>query len=347
MAASKIIRVLIAVAIASWFVACDDESTVAPPPLPPQLSLDVYNSSTGLPSDDVYDIYEDSQGRIWFATQQGLGVLDDGDITIINQADGLIHPNTRAVRELGGKVYVATWGGGVAVYDGASWSTLPIATPGLVNGSVMNITVDAPYLFFATAAGVSQYNPTTGLWRRFTSLLPKPRWTDTNKKILENLEISSIVARTTPRGYEVWMGAVYGGITVWRPEINDFKTYTTANSGLPGKMINAMHYNSTDGLYWIGTAVNGIASVDVPNSTWKHYDQVDGLPSDVVNSITSDQDGVVWVATNKGIAKQNGNGFVGYGKASGLPEERVRKVFVDSQNRVWLGFVDGGAAMIK
>lgn len=330
-----------------WFVACNDTSTVAPPPLPPQLSLQVYNGNNGLPSDDVYDIYADSQGRVWFATQLGLGLLDNGTMITINQADGLIHPNTRAVLEFKGKIYVATWGGGVAVYDGVSWGSILVATPGLVNGSVMSIAADDTYLYFATAAGVSQHDPVAGTWRRFTALLPKPRWTDTNKKILENVETSSIVSMNTPRGAEVWMGAVYGSITVWRPAINDFITYTPKNSGLPGKMINAIHYSSADGLFWIGTSLHGLASVDVPNSIWKHYDQVDGLPSAVINSIATDQSGTVWVATNEGIAKQQGDGFIGYGRASGLPGERVRKVYVDPQNRVWLGFVEGGAAMIK
>lgn len=330
-----------------WLVACDDDITVAPPPIPPQLSLDVYNSDNGLPSDDVYDICVDSQGRTWFATQQGLGLLDNGTIITINQADGLIHPNTRSIKEFNGKMYVATWGGGVGVYDGVSWTTIAPATPGLVNGSVMSIALDDTSLYFATAAGVSQYNPTSGLFMRFTEILPKPRWTATNKKILNDIQTSSIVAMNTSRGPEVWMGAIYGYITVWRPAINDFITYTPDNSGLPHRMINDIKYNSVDGKFWIGMALSGIASVDVANSTWTHYDQVNGLPSSVVNSIAIDQSGAVWVATNEGIAKQDGANFIGYGKASGLPEERVRRVYVDAQNRVWLGFVEGGAAMLK
>jgi ligand-binding sensor domain-containing protein len=344
--ASKIIRVLLAVLIAMWVVACEDDKIVDPPPLPPQLSLELYNDGNGLPSNDVFDILVDSQGRTWFATQLGLGLLENGTMRTINQADGLIHPNTRAVVEFKGKMYIATWGGGVAVYAGAAWSTLTVAN-GLVSGSVMSIAVDDTSLYFATPVGVSQYNPTSGLFKRFTVLEKKNRWTATKKGILEFVETSSVLALVTPRGPEIWFGALYGFITVWRPQINDFITYSKSNSSIPGHLINVLHYNGVDGMIWVGTATSGIASVDVPNSTWTRYDAVDGLPSSVVYSITSDQAGRMWVGTSEGVAKQDGNGFIGYGRASGLPEERVRKVYVDSQNRVWLGFIEGGAALIK
>lgn len=338
--------VLLAVLIALLFVACDDDNTVEPPPLPPQLSLDHYHSNNGLPNDDVYDIFVDSQGRTWFATQKGLGVLDNGTMSTIGQIDGLIHPNTRAVAEFDGKFYIGTWGGGVGVYDGVSWEEITVST-GFISNSIMSIAVDDTSLYFATVQGVSQYNPTSGVFKRFTALAPSRQWTATNKRILRDIQTSSVEAILTPRGPEVWMGAVYGYITVWRPAINNFITYSASNSGLPGESINAIKYNSADGLFWVGTALHGVASVDVPNSTWTHYEQTQGLPSSVINSIAVDQSGVVWVATNEGIAKKEGSRFISYSKASGLPEERVRKVFIDSQDRIWLGFVEGGAALLK
>lgn len=338
---------MLAVVVALSFAACDDDTTVAPPPPPAQLSLTIYNTANGLPNNDVYDIMVDSQGRTWFATEQGLGVLEGNSIEIINQANGLVHPNTRALLEFGGKIYIGLWGGGVTIYDDGNWKTLTTER-GLISSSVMSIAADDTSLYFATPLGVQQYKPSTDAFvKRFTALLPRPRWTATNKRILANVQISSVVPIDTPRGPEIWMGAIYGYITIWRPNADDFITYTPENSGLPGEMINDMLFNQADGRFWIATSLHGIAAVDVPNSTWWHFDQLDGLPSSVIQSIAVMQDGTIWAATNEGIAKQDGNGFVGYGVASGLPTERVRRVYVDPQDNVWFGFVEGGAAKLN
>jgi ligand-binding sensor domain-containing protein len=59
-----------------------------------------------------------------------------------------------------------------------------------------------------------------------------------------------------------------------------------------------------------------------------------------------DQNGTVWVGTQKGVCRKSGSSFISYINGSGIPEERVRKVYIDGQNRVWLGFIGGGAARV-
>lgn len=54
----------------------------------------VYSSFTvenGLPSNEVYDIFEDSLGYIWFATDHGIARYDGYDFRSFSTADGLVH----------------------------------------------------------------------------------------------------------------------------------------------------------------------------------------------------------------------------------------------------------------
>jgi ligand-binding sensor domain-containing protein len=79
-----------------------------------------------------------------------------------------------------------------------------------------------------------------------------------------------------------------------------------------------------------------------------------GLVSDLVGSVAVNNvsspwpKGTVWVATQNGLTKISPEGTeVNYVDGSGLPNLRVRKVVVDKNNDVWLGFVERGAARVR
>jgi diguanylate cyclase (GGDEF)-like protein len=61
-----------------------------------------------------------------------------------------------------------------------------------------------------------------------------------------------------------------------------------------------------------------------------------------VNQLESDKDGVVWAATNRGLALiKNGKVDYLYVKEDGLPTESLRSVRKDSQGAVWIGDENG------
>lgn len=79
--------------------------------------------SLSLPSDEVTDIEQDDQGRIWFTTYtKGAGCYDvvTGQITLYNpdNVEGLLNRSFRGL-ELGtdGRVFLASYGTGIAVLD--------------------------------------------------------------------------------------------------------------------------------------------------------------------------------------------------------------------------------------
>lgn len=54
--------------------------------------------------------------------------------------------------------------------------------------------------------------------------------------------------------------------------------------------------------------------VKKPGYALRHYTSEDGLPQNSVNSITQDRDGFIWVTTNMGLARFDGQSFVTFGK---------------------------------
>ncbi|MEM8890505.1 MAG: S8 family serine peptidase, partial [Bacteroidota bacterium] len=62
------------------------------------------------------------------------------------------------------------------------------------------------------------------------------------------------------------------------------------------------------------------------------------LPEDKIKAVGVDQDGLIWVATDKkGVLTYDGNTWTTYTKKSGLPDDKIRSILVDKDNRVWLG----------
>jgi ligand-binding sensor domain-containing protein len=187
--------------------------------------------------------------------------------------------------------------------------------------------------------GISQYTDDDGIPMR-------DRWVNHTNKV-QDPQVSSIeIAEQTTRGDEIWFGQKLGWLSIWRPTTFQTTHYDQNSSGIPGTGVNDVAYNPVDGMFWVAFATEGLASVDVDNRTWRHYTTENGLPSNVVHSVAVDQDGVVWAGTQSGVGKKSGSDFIGYINGSGLPEERVRKVYVDPLNRVWLGFIGGGAARV-
>lgn len=62
-------------------------------------------------------------------------------------------------------------------------------------------------------------------------------------------------------------------------------------------------------LVWVGTYEGGLTRVDAKGVMRRYTHSNDGLPSDTVLSLAVDAAGVLWVGTDKGLARQDGSGF--------------------------------------
>jgi hypothetical protein len=61
---------------------------------------------------------------------------------------------------------------------------------------------------------------------------------------------------------------------------------------------------------WAASESNGFYKYD--GNTWQHITRVNGLISDSINDFDIDQNGDVWLATDKGISRYNGTSFTNH-----------------------------------
>ncbi len=357
---------LAALSLVVAIAACGDDSTLPPPPeaAPQVQTTQTYSKdSKGLPNGDVYAMLTLSNGEFWIGTEQGIArypsinaTQHSGAADIVNELNGLPNPKVRDMIEFGNKVYVATWGGGFAIYDiaGDSWSSRGVAN-GIADPSLADAdpSTSVNKVYFATNDGVCIYDTGTNSISTFA--------------VLSRPVVSAVSVRDTPGGVERWYGPRVetieddptgtlpaAGITVSRGASTVFR-YTEENSGLPEPNVTAIFHDvdgGGDDIYWVSTANKGVSRVDVSDATWSTYTSVQGLPSNTVYSVTRAAapggGSTIWVATQNGIARLEGNGtWQGYNTAGGLSSDRVRLVYSDDGARLWIGYVNGGAARIN
>jgi len=83
---------------------------------------------------------------------------------------------------------------------------------------------------------------------------------------------------------------------------------------------------------------------------FQSFGVADGLPSSSLNGLALDREGYLWIATRDGLARFDGVGYTVYrhvpGEAGTLPGNFVQTVFVDSEDRVWVGIEGKGLCLL-
>ena len=86
-------------------------------------------------------------------------------------------------------------------------------------------------------------------------------------------------------------------------------------------------------------------------ATLSHYSTTEGLPSNAVSYLTSDDYGYVWIATWNGVSRFDGFNFYNYktGIHSGIPglHNRLDCIIVDQAQNVWMKMYDGRIFVIN
>jgi len=382
-------RKLVGVALifAAFLPACNDDPNLPPPPEKPAqiktsvaypYSTDDKGHLTGLPSNDVYSMLAVSNGEFWIGTMAGVArypnltsgthvAVDPGKPEtsrwIINEVNGLPHPQVRAMVEKSGNVYVGTWGGGLGIYDIAndSWRQIRPGATGLTNGFIADMAVAGTenMIYLATNDGVFIYDggnsfthfSTVDVNEQDPTMFDVARFQQTVSS-LEVVDEAGLVQRwygpRTDSRYES-SAAEFLGITVSKSVSTEFK-YTSLNSGLVEPNVNDIYYDSVRQTWWVSYVSQGISEVNLTDKTWTSNTLVEGLPSNTVYSVTRAGNGgagtTLWAATQHGLARLDGKHWVAFGRSGGLPSDRIRKVYSDDGNRLWVGTIDAGAVKL-
>lgn len=103
-------------------------------------------------------------------------------------------------------------------------------------------------------------------------------------------------------------------------------------------------YGDGQGNLWIGTE-NGGLTLD-RDGIFTNYTVRDGLPDNMVLSITGDGQGGVWIGTMRGLARFDEGRITSYATKPGMPKGPVSAICLGNKKRVWLGTYDQGLMLL-
>lgn len=277
----------------------------------------------GLPHNWIYDLYQDSKGRIWVGTWGGGVALHDAKMwRTFTKRDGL-HSNavTSIKEDKDGKIWVGT-DEGLNLFDGIKFIDV-----GLFGKHILNILFDRKWNLWVgcwgkeiLGGGLFKYDGRK--WETFS--------TQTG---LAGLEILKVFEDS--RG-NIWVGTYEQsmGAGVGCYDGQKWRAYTQ-REGLINNCVYSM-FEDPDGNMWFGT-VGGVSIYDMKRNKWYRVTTLDGLVDDRVYCMLIDSNKKMWFGTEGGVSRFDGKNWKSFTQKDGLVENLVRTILEDRDGNIWFG----------
>lgn len=149
---------------------------------------------------------------------------------------------------------------------------------------------------------------------------------------------------------KLWLGTEEEGIASFDPTTETFTWYrhSASSNSIASNNIKSL-YEDPNGILWIGTNAAGLTAFDTKNSTFRSYTVEDGLANNVIYGILPDEEGNLWLSSNKGITKftpgktlDDTPSIVNYANYDGLATEfNTGAYYKDSSGNLYFGGLDG------
>ena len=292
----------------------------AAPPGMPRFRWENFTTANGLPDNHVFNVCVDGD-RVWAATENGLGLYQNGKWRAYGTGDGLAH---RAVLWVARDprtedVWAATMGG-LSRFSAGRFDTYTQLNSGLPNDVVYGVAVQGDTVWVATAAGGGRFDTKNSQWSHFN---------ERNTPMYE-IWTYAVAAGMQKVYYAVWGGGVleYDARTERWKDYNDPDGETEMvlyrDQGLIHEITTSVSYAEKEKILWVATYF-GASRYDGRN--WKNFLEKDsGLPSNFLNQVKAVDGRRAWFSTDKGLAYYDGENWAVYRPAldTHRPEMLVR-----------------------
>lgn len=262
-------------------------------------------NKNSLNNNSVTSFQEDDSGGIWIGTNGGgLNYLKEDQFSVIGDGNSVSDLNDLVVMCLDkaedGSLLIGTFRGGLNVLRGGKIQKYvhnENEINSLSNNWIWDIEVDQKGNYWiGTNDGLNKFDPKT---KKFNSFKPleNPTFLD-SKNNIRSLLIDS--------DENLWVGT-FAGLGKFNMESNEFDFFISSSDsvhGLSNDIIVTIFEDRSQNI-WVGTIAGGLSLFDPKDSSFKFYDEQDGMPSNSIQSIEEDAHGNLWISTAKGLVKFN------------------------------------------
>jgi len=260
------------------------------------------NIDKGLSNSFVYAIREDSDENLWIGTNGGgLNKLDrfTEKYTYFRSIDGV--PNSLS----GNNVISLHIDNDNIIWIGTKHNGLNRFNPGTGNFKIFKHDPDDPESLSNNHVKVIYEDSEDFLWigTRGGGINRFDKEAETFKRYVEELESEYVFSIAEDNDY-LWVGS--DGLNRYDKKSGKFENYS--------KFIKEKNKNSTtfavmsifiseDKILWLGTYGKGLIKFNPKTKKAKYYGIEEGLPNSVVYGILPDNEGNLWMSTNRGLSK--------------------------------------------
>ena len=333
------------------------EYDAAPHPFQ-KLKFDRLSLDEGLSQSIVESIVQDSQGFMWFCTEDGLNRYDGYGFSVLRSDPEnpacLSQNHTLCILQArDGKLWIGAFNGGLNLYDPqtekiTTFRADPDDQESLCNDMVRCIFQDDDgSLWIGTDGGLSELNPQTKEFRNFYHDPHHPQ-------SLSNNTIRSICADREGR---LWL-ATDNGLNRFDKDQNAFIRYYHDPVNKNSLCHNAVRkvISSRSGALWIGTDGGGLDKLifdagGTPRFTHYAHDDLDpaSLNHNSIYALYEEDNGVLWIGTNGGgldIYDPGADSFAHFLydplDSQSISYNEIYDIYQDNAGVIWLGTYGGG-----
>jgi DNA-binding NtrC family response regulator/ligand-binding sensor domain-containing protein len=141
---------------------------------------------------------------------------------------------------------------------------------------------------------------------------------------------------------ELWIGTDVGGLDKYLPESESFQHFYDRESGLD--VILSIHEDKK-GRFWIGTYNGGLNLLNRATGEREIFSIKDGLPDHAIKDILEDNNGNLWLSTERGLSKFNyeKKSFRNYTVSEGLQAGffHMRAATMGTKGEMYFGGING------
>lgn len=307
-----------------------------------------------LSSNSISSFVEDQSSNLWIGTDGGgLNYYDiqKNIFSAYTQTNSNISSNAilTITKDENNHIWMGTWAGGLCKLDPETEKFTSYQNPSKLRGStnIFDIITDPQgNLILGTyGGGLDYFNPKD---ETFTQYLANPEEAN-------SLVSDTIYSLLMSRKGELWVATLNGLSRVNRDDTGNlnFKKYRHIEGDSTSLSTNGLFslYEDVKGNIWIGTQGGGLNIMDIDKETFRVFKKEDGLPNNDIRAIIEDDNGDIWMTTNKGVSKMHIHfegeqlhvNFRNFNISDGLQGDEFFKnsMYKASDGKIYMGGVNG------
>jgi len=290
-------------------------------------------------------IYKDRHNITWVGTMNGVSKF----IPVLNNNLHLTFPNNLSVApQLALKIFMYHQAGDEWLI--ASWKDNKVFTVDNKTGIIKELQKPVAYSRDTCYAFFSRNADSIFIFSTGSLLIYDFRFNKWDKIIFPfPYNKTNITGMAIDTAGNYWMLNIRNELFIYNHRSRN--VWTPSKDDIGENAISCLAADIPNNCMWIGTTGYGLIRYDFYN---KKYDVIGvnnknktTLHSSIINEITADGKGAIWVATFEGgLAKYKTSlppdeGFTNYDIFSGLPDDNVYSVAVDEKGGAWFTTING------